>query len=409
MNDLRDDTRATTGQPPPERPRVMLHGPEFQRRPAELYRQIRAAHGPVAPIELDGGLPAWFVLGYPEICQVTANPTLFSRDLRRWCSWEQVPSTSPIPPSAGDALNLLFTEGAEHQRRVEAVEDVLDGIDPFETRTGCEQIADELVDGFAGDGHTDLIPRFARELPLRVLARLYGLDDGETASLREGLAEGFEGHERLLTRMRGLTERKREHPGPDLPSRLLAHPVALGDEELPSELLLMFTTAHRSVADWVGTALRLILTEPRFATTSTGGPRSVDRVLTEVLWEDAPIQNVLGRVATRDTDLGGQRIRTGDLLVLGVAAANTSPRLRPGRCSDAVGNEAHLAFGRGERGCPHAAVELGRCMARTAVEVLLHRIPDLALAVPAEELTWEPSVWTRSVSSLPVRFTPIPG
>jgi len=45
-------------------------------------------------------------------------------------------------------------------------------------------------------------------------------------------------------------------------------------------------------------------------------------------------------------------------------------------------------------------------MARTAVETLLERLPDLVLAVDISELTWRPSIWMRGLTSLPVRFTP---
>jgi cytochrome P450 len=47
-------------------------------------------------------------------------------------------------------------------------------------------------------------------------------------------------------------------------------------------------------------------------------------------------------------------------------------------------------------------------IARTAIEVVLDRLPDLDLAVPAESLTRRPSPWLRGLTELPVRFTPTP-
>jgi cytochrome P450 len=66
-----------------------------------------------------------------------------------------------------------------------------------------------------------------------------------------------------------------------------------------------------------------------------------------------------------------------------------------------------MSFGHGEHGCPFPAPELAETIARTAVEVLLDRIPDVELALPPGELGWRPSLWMRGLYALPVRFTPI--
>ena len=40
--------------------------------------------------------------------------------------------------------------------------------------------------------------------------------------------------------------------------------------------------------------------------------------------------------------------------------------------------------------------------------MLLDRLPDVDLAVPARPLTRRPSPWLRGLAELPVRFTPTP-
>ncbi|MFG2088397.1 MULTISPECIES: hypothetical protein [unclassified Spirillospora] len=69
-----------------------------------------------------------------------------------------------------------------------------------------------------------------------------------------------------------------------------------------------------------------------------------------MLWEDTPTQNFIGRWAVHACRLGGRDIRSGDLLVMGLAAANTDPQVRPADRGD-IGNRAHLSFGHGEHGC----------------------------------------------------------
>lgn len=396
----------------PPQTRIPLHGPRFQQDPGALYRTMRSQHGPVAPVELEGGVPAWFVLGYSEICQVESNPGLFARDTRRWNAWDQVPDDWPLMTFVGYTPSVMFTEGAEHQRRTGAIGAALDAVDPFELRSACEQVADGLIDSFTGAGHSDLMSQFAHPMPLLVLARLYGMDDDEANRLNDDLTgtisgdDGVAAYQRLYERMRGLVQAKKHRRGPDVPSRMLDHAAGLSDEELVQDLLIVLTAAQQPVAYWIGNAIRLMLTDIRFAVTFTGGRRSVGQALTEVLWEDTPTQNFIGRFASRDTNLGGQRIRTGDMLVLGFAAANTDPHVRPDFYSDSIGNDAHLSFGHGEHGCPYPGPETGEVIARTAIEVLLERLPDLALSVRAEDLVWLPSVWMRGLTELPVHFSP---
>lgn len=390
---------------------IPLYGPRFQQDPARLYREMRNQYGPVAPIELEGGLPAWLVLGYREIHQVETNPELFARDTRRWNSWDRVPENWSLLPFVGYQPSLMFTEGAEHQRRTGAIGAALDATDQFELRQLCEGVADRLIDGFAGSGSADLMGQFAHPMPLYVMARLFGLSEAEAAPLMQDLTDtvasddGIAAHQRINDRMVRLVERKREWPGADVPSRMLAHSAGLTAEEIVQDLLVVLTAAQQPVAYWIGNALRLMLTEEKFAITLAGGRRSVGQALNEVLWEDTPTQNFIGRFASRDTQLGGHRIQTGDMLVLGFAGANTDPQVRPDAYSDSVGNHAHMSFGHGEHGCPHPGPEIGAEIARTAIEVLLDRLPDVDLVGEPDDLTWLPSVWMRGLSALPVEFS----
>src|SRR5690606_31305537 len=116
-----------------------------------------------------------------------------------------------------------------------------------------------------------------------------------------------------------------------------------------------------------------------------------------------PTQNLPSRFATQDCELGGHRIRKGDLIIISLIAANADPQVRQGV---SVANRAHLAFGHGEYGCPFPAPELAEIITKTAVEVLLDRLPDVHRAVPPEELRWRRNIWNRMLAALPVAFTP---
>lgn len=393
---------------------VRLEEQRFQDETAEMYRELRSEHGPVVPVVLEGNVPAWFVIGYREVHQVLSNSQLFARDSRRWNAWEHVPDDWPLMPFVGYQPSLLFKEGEEHQRRAGAIGDALQATDQFELGQDSERISDELVDTFIGDGHADLMEQYAHQMPLYVMAKLFGLPDSKSGGLVRDMTltiaggpEAGEAFGRIQATMQWLIETKRERPGPDVPSRLLAHPAGLSEQELLQDLIVVITAAQQPLAYWVGNTLRLMLTDSYFAVNLHGGRRSVGQAMNEVLWEDTPTANYIGRWATRPTQLGGQHIETGDLVVFSLAAANTDPQVRPESYADSVGNNAYLSFSYGEHRCPWPAPELAQIIAKTAVEVLLDRIPDVNLGVPPEELKWLPSVWMRGLASLPVEFSPM--
>ncbi|MEU1919758.1 cytochrome P450 [Streptomyces albogriseolus] len=413
---------ARTGdEPPPGCPAhagaVSLTGLDFQQTPSELYRTMRREHGPVAPVLLDGGVPAWLVLGYTELTYVTSHDELFARDSRRWNQWENIPADWPLLPYVGYQPSVLFAEGDEHRRRAGVITEALEGVDQFELANECGLIADDLIARFAGSGQAELMSDYVHPLLMRAVVQMCGMPaTGEdTRQLVDDLrisldaAEGEDpvaGYNRVGERLRQLVKEKRTAPGPDVTSRMVMDPAGLSDEEIVQDLISVISAAEQPTSNWVCNTLRLLLTDERFAVNVSGGRLSVGEALNEVLWLDTPTQNFIGRWAVRDVQLGGRRIRAGDCLVLGLAAANTDPQIWPEGHVGAE-NAAHLSFSNGEHRCPYPAPLLADVMARMAVETLLERLPDLVLAVEPEELVWRPSIWMRGLMELPVQFTPV--
>ncbi|MET9483895.1 cytochrome P450 [Streptomyces sp. NPDC006638] len=409
------------GAPPPGCPAhpgaVALSGLEFQQTPSELYRALRRRHGTVAPVLLDGDIPAWLVLGYSEVSYVTGHDELFARDSRRWNQWAAIPADWPLMPYVGHQPSVLFTEGTEHQRRAGVITEALEAVDQFELAHLCREIAEALIDGFAGGGRAELMTAYAHALPMRAVVRLCGMPgggSGDTDDLVRDLRVSLDAAEdddpvaaylRVQARIEQLVKDKRNSPGSDITSRMLTHPAGLTDAEIVQDLITVIAAAQQPTANWICNTLRLLLTDDRFALNVSGGRIGVGQALNEVLWLDTPTQNFIGRWAVRDTQLGGRQIRAGDCLVLGLAAANTDPLIWPGGAVGAE-NSAHLSFSNGEHRCPYPAPLLADVIARTAIETLLERLPDVVLAVEPHELRWRPSIWMRGLMALPVRFTP---
>jgi cytochrome P450 len=391
-----------------------LYGPEFALDPAEVYASIRREHGRVAPVLMEGDVPAWLVLGYREIHHVTSNPQIFSRRSRVWNMWDEIPEDWPLRPIVAPIPSLSHAEGADRQRRAAAIGDALEATDHTEVSRVCERTADQLIDTFAGDGKADLIAQYALQLPIIVISRLYGFPESQIPGLTADLllmstatdASAIEANQRVMERMAQLVTGHRERPGTGLTGRLIKHPAALTDEELMVDMFVLIIFGQAPTTDWIGNTLRLMLIDDHFSLTLQGGRSSVDQALNEVLWKDTPIQQAIGRYLTQDYEIGGRRIAKGDMLILGLASANADPQVRPDSFGNMGANRAHMSFSHGDYACPVGAPEIAEVVARTAVEVILDRIPDVELAVPADLLRWKETSIMRGLESLPVTFTP---
>ncbi|MDT3445042.1 MULTISPECIES: cytochrome P450 [unclassified Pseudofrankia] len=388
-----------------------LYGEEFHRDAAGLYRALRARHGAVAPALLEADLPVWLVLSYREMHYVLTRPELFDRQTP-WNALDLVPADWPQRWVLGTE-SVMRSSGREHEHRSTVLHDALAAVDQLELRSRCERIADALIDEFAADGRAELMSQFALQIPVRVVSWMLGIPLAEAPAVVRDLivlmdytAEAPAAYGRLLARMRDLIRQRRERPTFDVTSRMVHHPLAASDDLLVEDVQYVVSGGQQPTAYWIGNTLRLLLTDTRFATTLVGGRRSVGQAMGEVLWEEPPLANLSAYWAARACQLGNHQIRAGDMLVLGIAAAHADPHIRPDQTAGVGGNQAHLAFGHGPHRCPFPAQELSEVIAETALEVLLDRLPDLSLSVPADELRWEESIWFRGLTSLPVVFTP---
>lgn len=396
---------------------LLLNGAAVADDPHGLYARLRAEHGPVAPIELEPGVEAWLLLGYQELLTVARDEERFSKDSRRWRALTEgrVASDSALLPMMGWRPTLLYADGEEHIRLRGAVADTLDRIDQQGLRLLVQRDSAELIDEWCESGRADLLSDYARHLPLRVFTRLLGVPDSAGPRLIDAITHFVDSSDESVRAGRefeailaDLLARKKARPGEDLASWLLGHPARLTDAEVLHHLVVILVAGNETTINWTANTLRLVLTDDRFRTSLSGGRFTISDALEEVLWRDPPTQNFPGRWATRDTLLGGRRIRAGDALVFGLAAANADPAVRPSDTSRTIGNRSHLAWGAGRHSCPAQAP--ARIIAHSAVETVLRLLPDIRLAADASTLTWRPSPWSRALTALPAVFTPtVPG
>lgn len=387
-----------------------LYGPEAATDPLGIYERLRKEHGSVAPVLLEGDINAWLVLGYRDSRRVLDNPSQFPRDARTWRDYQEgrIAETSALIPMLGWRPDCVSQDGEPHRRLRGAVNDVLQAAVGRGIRRHATHFANKLIDGFADNGRADLVADYADYVPMLVMSRILGLAEAEGRRLVESCAQVLKGgedavvHDGMIREIFGeLVERRRSEPGSDLTTDLLEHHAALDHDEVVHHLRVVLIAAHVTT-NLLARVLRLVLTDASRLSGLISGQLNISAVVEEAMWNSPPLTVLPGRFAASDVELGGHRIEAGDLLVLGLAPGNLDPEVRPDPGVSVEGNHAHLAFGAGPHECPGQSI--GQSMIEIAVDVLLHRLPGLRLAVPADELTSTASTWESRLDRLPVEF-----
>ncbi|MDI2130046.1 cytochrome P450 [Yinghuangia seranimata] len=390
-----------------------IYGEAHRTDPMGLFERLRAEHGAVAPVLMEGDLPAWLVLGYRENLEVARSASRFTRDSRLWKSQldGDVAEDSPLLPLVGWQPLCVFVDGTEHERLRAAVTDGVEGLDRRGMRRHITRFADQLIDAFCADGEADLMADYAEKLPMLVMTQLYGMPEeygprlvDATLDLTRATATAFESNEIVVEALRAHVTKLRESPGVDFASSLMQHTAGMTDEEVVQHLRLIMVSAHINITILIGNTLRMMVTDHRFRASLAGARMTLPDALEQILWDEPSTIVCPARWATGDTELAGKSIKAGDMLLLGLAAGNVDPDIRPDLAAPMHGNRSHLAFSGGPHECP--GQDIGRAITETAVDVLIGRLPDIMLAIEEKELTWAASWLSRQLISLPVRFTP---
>ncbi|MER5946593.1 cytochrome P450 [Streptomyces sp. NPDC001904] len=386
----------------PAHENVHLYGSAFGSDPDGHYAHLRAS-GPSAPVDIAPDVEVELVTSYDAALYILQNPASFVRDSRRWNALNEgrVPADSPALPMMGYRPNALFSDGAAHARLRQVVTESLATVDERQIVRLTQQSADYLIGRFSADpsGQAELMASYAQPLPLLVFSQLFGcppeLGDRVIAGI-SGIFEGTPGADEVLGgALAELIALKHRSPGQDLTTRLMQHPAQLSDEEVLHQLVTLLSGGTAPLAAAIGTSSALYLGEEWQA----GLP--VESAVSHTLWNYAPIANYAAHYPTHDVELGNRVIRANDPVLISFAAANTDPKLNVHR--EQLSAKAHLGFGAGPHACP--AKDPAFMIAVTAVESLLKRLPDVELRQPFATLAWVPSPWSRSLVTLPVRFT----
>lgn len=380
--------------------------------PESTFAKLREEWGSVAPVELEPGVPAWLVMGYPEVLEVLHDEEAFSRDPRHWDAYTGglVPPTSGIYPMVVERHDAYKTDGDERRRLRSPLDDGMTAYDEHRLAHQLNTICHDLIERIHHRGTGDLVDDYAAIVPLLAISDMCGLDGIDGPALRSATRKiyddtGMAG--RAFPELEAVfaphVEKRRSWPEDDLTTHLVQHPGLDGDEEVKAAMSLMVAAGYEMTVSLLVQTLLLMLSDGRFRRRLRGGRLDVGDAIDEALWRQPPASNLPPRYATADVELGGRRLRRGEAVVPSVAGAAAE---QMGQSVDPwleIGNRSHLSWGAGVHACP--AQRPAWIIVRTAVQVALQELPSIRLTVDPDDL---PRVqgrpWSRYPVSLPVTF-----
>ncbi|MER6500273.1 cytochrome P450 [Streptomyces sp. NPDC001455] len=383
--------------------------------------RLRAA-GPLADVELPGGVPCFAVTHHAEARELLTDGRLV-KDINVWNAWQrgEIPLDWPLIGLANPGRSMLTVDGADHRRLRTLVAQALTVKRVERLRPGIEALTAASLDRLAAlaeDGPVDLKAEFAYPLPMNVISELMGVDSADHPRLK-GLFEKFfstqtppEEVPQMMADLGALftkiVDGKRENPGDDLTSALIAASEdgdQLTGEEIVNTLQLIIAAGHETTISLIVNAVVALQTHPEQRARVLKGEVPWENVIEETLRWSTPTSHVLFRFATEDVEVGDRILPKGEALIVSFGALGRDEGQHGPTAADfdiTRSPNRHIAFGHGPHVCPGAA--LSRLEAGVALPALYERFPDLELAVPASELRNKPIVTQNDLYELPVRL-----
>ncbi|OBI53252.1 cytochrome [Mycobacterium kyorinense] len=277
------------------------------------------------------------------------------------------------------------------------------------------RVANSLIDKFAANGKADLVKEFTFDYPSQIIAGLLGLPEEDYPQFQRwsiSLLSWILNPERGLAASAALCDyfapilaARRAEPKEDLISGLAQAEIdgqKLADEEIYSFCRLLLPAGVETTYRALGNLLLALLSDPAQLDAIRADRSLLPQAIEEgVRWE--PPLLTITRVATCDTELGGVLIPAGSSVMPMLGSANRQEDRYPEPDQFDISRQAksHLGWGHGVHVC--LGMHLARMEMRTAINLLLDRLPNLRLDPDGDDPHIRGQIF-RSPTSLPVLF-----
>ena len=367
----------------------------------------------------------WSVCGYQDI--VTA-----SRDVRTFSSGRGVSFEEPTDEDMEARRTIIDTDPPEHTKLRKIVSSSFTQRAVAIYQHFVEGLTERVLDTGLVPGEFDFVDAVAKEVPIRVLARVMGLPQEELdrfidlgdrliANTDPDVTDVVWGRDdtdayrrfpfrspygkQLWDLGREVVAQKLRDPGDDLLSTLLRAEVdgdRLTETDLDNFFSILVVAGNETTRIAIAQGVLAFCERPEQWDRLRADPGLLGTATDEVVRWSCPT-HFMRRTAAVDTELGGAKIRAGDKVVLWYVSGNRDEAEFADPDVFDVGRSPnrHLSFGRGG---PHLClgVHLARLEVNVVLAALARRVARFELAGPPRRIR---SNFTNGLRELPVRVT----
>ncbi len=350
----------------------------------------------VRKVDFGGGFEGWVVTRFEDIRTVFSDPATFSNALAAKAQLAAFDEATAEQIAETQVGSLLSLDPPEHGRlrRMLTPEFTMRRIRRLEPRI-TEIIADHL-DAMESKGPpADLVADFALPVPSLVICELLGVPYADREQFQElsvrQLDQSLPPEEQVQasldvrTYMAGLVAKAQAEPGEDMLGMLVREH---GDDITTAELIgvaaLLLVAGHETTSNMLSLGTMALLRHPDQLALVRDDPAAVEPAIEELMRWLSVLHSGPAKMTTKATELGGQQLGAGELVMSVLPPANRDPALveRPDELDVRRGALGHLGFGHGVHHCLGAP--LARMEMRLAFPALLRRFPTLQAVHPDE-------------------------
>jgi cytochrome P450 len=334
------------------------------------------------------------VTRYHDIVKVLRDPDTFTSE--RFTNLEEVDAEQEEA-----RRSLLETDGSRHRalRRLLQGEFTPQAVARY--ATFLRGLTATTLDNAFAKGSFDFVEEVASDFPINVLVRLLdvpqedagqliewgnrmiGFDDPEHADV---LINDPESEKYRLVPFKSLARERKGKDGTDLISRLVntmpSDGVPLTDRDFHTNFLLLVVAGNETTRHTISHTMNNLIQNPDQLRFLQENPDKIEWAVEEFLRFASPVYH-FRRTATKDVELNGVQIKTGQKVVPWFASGNRDETVfeNPNRMDVTRNPNEHMTFGRGG---PHMC--LGNALARIELKIMFE---DLIQRVDSVELDGE--------------------
>jgi cytochrome P450 PksS len=403
-----------------EMPAYNLLTPEARANPYPVLESLRKGD----PVHWSEMLQVWILTRYDDVMAALRNPALSSDRLKQFAAHQlhglDLSIVSDFLRVANRMMIIKDVPLHTRLRRMTSESFTKSALDVW--RPIVQKVVNELLDRIEAAGRMDLVSDFAQPLPALVIAEMFGIaeedrdnfqrwsDDiskfwgGTFGDIEEDGRRANEAMVRLEQHFLNLITMRRQQPGDDLMSHLIINQEQgrLEAEELTAQCVLILVAGHVTTIDQISNGTYALLKHPDQFKKLREQPDLLASAVEEILRYDSSVP-FIHRVAKEEVEIRGRRIAKGQVVFLGLAAANRDPEqfADPDRFDIARQPNKHVAFAVGPHLCLGA--ELARRELAVGLSGLCTRFPSLHFIGHPPEPRCD-SLMFRGFKSMPLSF-----